>query len=57
MRQDEDTEAVRLWRPWVSCSSCEQRNSSRGRKAFRGLKNALQDLWDYRKRPMVIGGK
>jgi len=30
---------VRLWRPWVLCSSCEHVNSSRGREAFRGLKN------------------
>jgi len=32
-------EMVRLWRPWVLDSSCEQGNSSRGRKTFRGLKN------------------
>jgi hypothetical protein len=48
---------VRLWRPWVLCSSCEHVNSSRGRKAFRGLKNVWHGLWNYRKRPMVIGGK
>jgi len=43
-------EIVRLWRPWVICTSCEHRNSSRGRKAFRGLKNVWHDLWDYRKK-------
>jgi len=30
---------VRLWRPWVLGSICEQGNSSRGRKEFWGLKN------------------
>ena len=30
---------VRLWRPWVPGSSCEQGNSSRGGKALWCLKN------------------
>jgi len=48
---------VWVWIPWVLCSSCEHGNSSRERKAFRGLKNVWNDLWDYRKRPKVIRGK
>jgi hypothetical protein len=49
-RQVEDTRMLQLWRHCVLCSSCEQGNSSRGRKAFRGLKNVWHDLWDYLKK-------
>jgi len=40
---------VKLWRPCVLCSSCEKGSSSRGRKAFRGLKNLWYGLCDYLK--------
>jgi len=40
---------VRLWRPWVLCFSCDQGNSSRGRKTFRGLMNVRHGLCDYLK--------
>jgi len=50
-------EIKRLCRPWVLGSSCEQENSSRRQNAFQSLKNVWHDLWDYRKRPRVIGGK
>jgi len=50
-------EMVRLWKLWVLCSSCEQGNSFRRQKTLWSLKNVWHDLWDYRKRPRVIGGK
>jgi len=40
---------VQLWKPWVSGSSCEKGNSSRGRKTLWGLKNVWHDLCDYLK--------